>query len=89
MGTLLTDAACHRTLPSTFVITTQPHFRDVITTVIDSTAKQIVGEHAHAFTLPHEVLEGIAGHNFEPDTFITIAARFFHKLHGCGEIGSR
>jgi hypothetical protein len=57
-----------------------PYFSDMITHVI----KGSLGKDAHIVPIKPEFNKGIL-EGSEGDTYLAFSARFFHKLHGCGE----
>ncbi len=59
-----------------------PLFKDILTPVL----KNELNLEEEILTLKPDVI-GLNAQNFDEDeTNILIASRFFHKLHGCGEI---
>jgi len=75
----------HRTLPRDTAITVRHPYgqlfgdmlRNALSTATKTEPRMLDLEH----TLLHEVVPGLV-----PDTHIALIARFFHKLHGCGEL---
>ncbi len=82
----LGDIMMYRAIPNTCIITAQPQYNDLfkqlITRAIDASTKV---KHT-SLMLPKEAFENILLPDTSPDIFITASARFFHKLHGCGEM---
>lgn len=77
------QAAARRFPKTAFVLAPSP-FTDLFVTVLDKTLHDTLGITGELLTLAPDVLNATALD--ESDTNISIASRFFHKLHGCGEI---
>lgn len=75
----------HRTLPRDTAITVRyPYgqlFGDMLRNTLSAATKTKPRMLDLEHTLLHEVVPGLV-----PDTHIALIARFFHKLHGCGEL---
>ncbi len=74
-----------RTIPNTMVITALPQLQTLFSMQIPKIASEITGDEYTLLELQKGILDEIAT-NKNDDIFVTIIARFFHKLHGCGEI---
>ena len=79
------DLHAEKTVPKTMVITSLPELEPLFRTVIPSVAEKTIGTDAKVIEIKRSVLSELGDGDYE-DVFISIASRFFHKLHGCGEI---
>ncbi len=83
---VFSDIMVYRAIPGTCIITAQPQYNDLFKQLITRAVDDITKVTHTSLMLPHEAFENISAPDASPDIFITTSARFFHKLHGCGEI---
>lgn len=85
VSTSLTTASEHRSLPHELVVTARPPYTKFFKDMLNEAFQTAAGTEPHVITLEHsllhEVIPGVI-----PDTHLALDARFFHKLHGCGEL---
>lgn len=74
-----------QSIPRTLVITAPPHLNAFFTTLIQSIFTDVTNDTYTALEMQGKILDEVALRE-NRDVFVAIAARFFHKLHGCGEI---
>ena len=72
-------------IPTTVVVTAQPAMRALFSTLAKDVLSNITQTTPTVLELDTKILDEVALRNNQ-DIFIAIASRFFHKLHGCGEI---
>lgn len=79
------DIIDRRSLPSQIIITTprayEKIFRKMIGMVLDTLSKK----KPQIISIEQKFIEEISK-NADGDVYLALSARFFHKLHGCGEI---
>lgn len=85
LAEMLEELRTQRPLPQTMVITALPQLEPLFRSVIPEVAHHITNSDYTILEMQKGILNEIATKN-NSDVFITIASRFFHKLHGCGEI---
>ena len=72
-------------IPYKIITSSQPDLQDLFAHRIPVIAHRVTGEKYSSLELQPKLLDEIA-QEVNKDVFITMASRFFHKLHGCGEI---
>lgn len=77
----------HRALPTDIIITTQKPFDALFKEIIEKVLKRKSIHALTIITLDSDVIDEVS-HGVSNDIYLEIGARFFHKLHGCGEIES-
>jgi hypothetical protein len=85
VGEMLKRIHGRRAIPTTMVVTALPQLQRLFGAEIPKLAQSITGDAYTLLELQKNVLNEIAN-NRNDDVFIAIASRFFHKLHGCGEL---
>jgi hypothetical protein len=81
---LATQARSRRFPKIAFVLAPSP-FTPLFTTILEPFLRESLGISGEILTLKEDVLGTTPTHD-ENDANIMITSRFFHKLHGCGEI---
>jgi hypothetical protein len=82
---LRSHAGTHR-LPRTAFILAPSSFTHLFKELIEPVFKDEIGLSKEFMVLPREHIDSLPTHD-EQDDHLGVAANFFHKLHGCGEIG--
>jgi hypothetical protein len=77
--------ASTRRFPKTAFVLAPTPFTPLFTTVLSPILKETLGSTGDILTLPLDELGSTPSHD-ENDANLAITSRFFHKLHGCGEI---
>lgn len=78
----------HRSIPQTLIITALPQVSSFFRERVLKKVTQLTHRSHTEIEIKKSILDAIASLN-NNDTYITLAARFFHKLHGCGEIETK
>ena len=85
LSVFLSDIHERHTIPGELVITAQPHLEKLLKNEVLKTVSEITKTKTSVYDLATVFSETRpSGHN--SDVFISLSSRFFHKLHGCGEI---
>jgi Ethanolamine utilization protein EutJ (predicted chaperonin) len=74
-------------MPHTVIVTALPQTESFFKNKIPSILKKVTNSSMTVLELKKSILNEIAEKE-NNDVFITLAGRFFHKLHGCGELES-
>ena len=80
-----TDLHKTRKIPKTLVITSLPQLETFYKRTLPSIAETATDKEYTALDFSKEITKEILPTE-EMDVYISLASRFFHKLHGCGEI---
>jgi len=84
----LTELFAYVPIPGTVVTTAPPGLQTFFSQRILANIEAVTGNRPTILELHPSILKEIANSENQ-DPFITVASRFFHKLHGCGEIETR
>lgn len=74
-----------RIFPTDVIITASRPYEPLFKKVIEQTLESTLEKKVSVITVPRKVIEEIS-HGSGDDVYLALAARFFHKLHGCGEV---
>jgi hypothetical protein len=85
LKTALRAHASTRRFPRQAFVLAPASFTNLFSTVLNPVLKDELGLTSDLLTLTNDVLGATATHD-EADLSTMITSRFFHKLHGCGEI---
>jgi hypothetical protein len=88
VGVVFDELHRGKTIPTTLAITGTPELEALFASLIPQIATDSTKRSFKIIKIKKGTLDEIAVHENE-DIFISIAARFFHKLHGCGEIDGK
>ncbi len=81
----LSTITTHRMVPSVAVITTHRPYNNFFVPLITAALKNALGKDTHILTIENKI-----GVELSPvidgDIYLELGARFFHKMHGCGEL---
>jgi hypothetical protein len=81
----LQERAHSKRFPKQTFVLAPGSFSPLFSTLLKPLLEKQLGAHSEILTLTSDVLGSTGTHN-ENDTSTIITSRFFHKLHGCGEI---
>ena len=81
----LTDLLTRRMIPGDIIITAQKKDYQFFKEALENALKRICAQNVRIISIEDQIVREVSG-NTEPDTYLALGARFFHKLHGCGEI---
>jgi hypothetical protein len=87
LKTALEEHANIRRFPKQAFILAPASFTELFRSVLDPILKEELGVTSDILTINSDVL-GTTGTHDKADMSTQITSRFFHKLHGCGEIDS-
>ncbi len=73
-----------RAFPSQVVITAHQSCEKIFKKMIENAIKKVTGKESSILSIEPTLVNEIF-HEAEPDVYLALGARFFHKLHGCGE----
>ncbi len=78
----------NRPLPEHIVLISDTQFTEIFKTILESALQKVTGKPYAVSILDTHIMEEVGGKNElkKNDIYLTVAARFFHKLHGCAEI---
>jgi cell division ATPase FtsA len=79
------DLLSRRMIPSNIIITAQPKYQAFFKAMLEQTLQTVQGKNLRFIEVDPHIINEIASEN-EPDVYLALSARFFHKLHGCGEM---
>ena len=85
LGKAIQELTIDKSIPSTMIVTALPEVEPLFRLVVPETANKVTGMQYKIIQIKQQILNEIALEN-NHDTFISVSSRFFHKLHGCGEI---
>ncbi len=74
-----------RIFPNDVIITTHRPYGPLFKKIIDEALESALEKKVSVITVEPKVIEEIS-HGSGDDVYLALAARFFHKLHGCGEV---
>ena len=76
-----------RTLPKDIIVTVHNHklYGQFFTPIVESAYASVIGKKPHILKLKDAIMDEVIG-NSAADEYLALSARFFHKLHGCGEL---
>lgn len=72
-------------VPQDVVLTTNRVFEPLFIHILENAFKKATGKKRNILVIDPELLDEITSGS-EDDVYLAFEARFFHKLHGCGEI---
>lgn len=75
----------HRTLPPDIVITAQNAYEPFFQPIIERAYKKVMRSDGKIISVRQSIVEGSENNSID-DMYLIVSARFFHKLHGCGEV---
>ena len=81
VNTILT----RRIFPTDIIITAPRPYEPLFKKIIEGALESALEKKVSVITVPSKVIEEIS-HGSGDDVYLALAARFFHKLHGCGEV---
>lgn len=81
---LITHIMSKRTIPSEIILTTHKPFEQFFSPIIARVFKRALEREPHIISIKSEVVKEIS-EGADEDVYLALAARFFHKVHGCGE----
>lgn len=74
----------HHIIPTSVVITVQRPYEHFFVPILERAFRTILGVDPEILSIKHELIDEIS-HGAGDDVYLALGARFFHKLHGCGE----
>lgn len=81
----LTRILERRTLPTQIIITAHPPFEKLFSQILHTAFTQVLGKEPEILHIDPKIVNEIS-HGADNDVYLALSARFFHKLHGCGEL---
>jgi hypothetical protein len=75
----------HRTIPANIVITTHRPYEHFFAPIVKRVFKKALATDPHMLSIKESIIDEIS-HGAGDDVYLALGARFFHKLHGCGEL---
>ncbi len=84
----LTDLLTRRIIPADVIITAQPEHQAFFKMMLENTIRTVRGSDTRFITVESQIVNDISTET-DPDVYLALSARFFHKLHGCGELSSQ
>lgn len=81
---LVVDLVVDKRLPSTMIVVADDVFTPLLKTLVPEAFSKTTNDTYTVLTIDSSVLTDIADNT--TDTALILAVRFFHKLHGCGDI---
>lgn len=83
--TALHDILTRRSLPSDFILTAQNPYEKLFAQILKSALTKVKSAEVRVIIIDESIMTEISTSAY-PDVYLALAARFFHKLHGCGEM---
>jgi cell division ATPase FtsA len=85
---VLTDTIRHilarRTLPTSIIITAHRPYEQFFRQILARTLSSVTDKKLSIVSIEQNIVDEIS-HGAGNDVYLALGARFFHKLHGCGE----
>lgn len=85
----ITEAVGHiltrRIFPTDIIITAHQPYEPLFKNVIEQTLESILEKKISIITADSKIVDELS-HGSNDDVYLALSARFFHKLHGCGEM---
>ncbi len=81
----LTDLLSRRMIPADIVITAQKEEQAFFKKIVEEAVRQVRTTETRFIEIDSHIIDEI-DMGAESDSYLALGARFFHKLHGCGEI---
>ncbi len=81
----LTSILERRSVPVDVIITVHRPYEHFFKHIIETAFTKAVGKTPNVITLEPAIIDEIS-HGAGDDVYLALGARFFHKLHGCGEL---
>ncbi|MCD5381792.1 MAG: hypothetical protein LR017_00570 [Candidatus Pacebacteria bacterium] len=85
VGTVFDSLQKSRRIPLTMIVTADPELETLFSTLLPTTMESRSKSTYTALELRAALLQETA-QTQNPDIFIALSSRFFHKLHGCGDL---
>lgn len=73
-----------RVIPSEIIVTTHKPYEQFFSPIITRVFKRVLNTEPHVLSIKNEIVKEIS-EGADEDVYLALAARFFHKVHGCGE----
>ena len=87
LGKSFTEFFFNKSMPQSLVIIAEPYMTPLYKLEFDKMLKSATSTTIPVHVIDPEIIEQIMYDNVS-DAYISLLCRFFHKLHGCGEIDS-
>ena len=75
----------HRAIPADIVVTAHRPFEHFFAPIIENAFKETLHNEPHTLSIRQNIIDEISQGGGD-DVYLALGARFFHKLHGCGEL---
>ncbi len=75
----------HRAIPADIIITAHRPFEQFFAPIIENAFKETLHNEPHILSIRQSIVDEISD-GAGDDVYLALGARFFHKLHGCGEL---
>lgn len=82
---LITQTMSRHAIPTDIIVTTHKQYEHFFAPIIARAFEKALNVKPNILSIKNEIIEEIS-EGAEEDVYIAISARFFHKLHGCGEL---
>lgn len=75
----------HYALPKDIILTAQKSYEQFFEPMVRKASKNVLQKEPHILSLRQSVIDELSK-DANGDVYLAIGARFFHKMHGCGEV---
>ena len=86
--TQLTTILAQRSLPEHIILITNPPFAYYFKTLLEKVISEVIHSEVLITTLDNDTIQSLSETNnsYDTDVYLSLSARFFHKVNGCAEI---
>jgi cell division ATPase FtsA len=86
MEEILNAILARRVLPKEIILTTHKPYTKLFTHIIQTALSRVTESKTRIITIEQVVIDEVTSETVATDVYLALGARFFHKLHGCGEL---